>query len=150
MRYQFVWRGADILALIEEAKTAEMRTLSYRERLDRAGVTDDVPFEEWDATVSRIPVAAADVDPKLVFVHDNGVYMMSNAAKGGVQNGALIFYAAGYNPDVDGEDAYVMGDDFAEYLDIGWIEENNLRPNDRFVIELDPYGDNLGISIERI
>lgn len=150
MRYRFVWKGADILALIEEAKTAKERNMSYAERLERAGIKEgSVSLADEVLLLQNVPTAAPDVTPKLVFVHDDGVYMMSNAAKGGRRNGALVFYAEGYNPEIDSDHAWVLGDDFAEYIEIDWIEKNNLRPDDRFLIMLDPYADTYEMMIQR-
>ena len=62
--------------------------------------------------------------PCLVFVHDQGLYVMSNGTPG-LPMGENVVYAEGFDPEKvpfdewwEGARAIVGGDDFAEYIDI--------------------------------
>lgn len=76
------------------------------------------------------PYGGPDPGPGLFFVHDQGVYLMSNGQPrdtAGATNGrARVAYAEGCNPTVgEFDDWYsnsrdlVGGDDFAEFLTLG-------------------------------
>jgi hypothetical protein len=64
--------------------------------------------------------------PQLIFVHDEGLYLMSNGKPGDENKGGptamFAAYARGYDPNkLDRQvvwDKAVGGDDFAEYLDL--------------------------------
>jgi hypothetical protein len=149
--HRFCWKGADVLALIEEARTAPLRRRSYSSRIEAAGLDNVHPStpEEWAEYDRRLedaaPAAAADVPPQLIFVQEHGVYLMSNAELGGIQNGALVFYANGYNPDVDGFNAATIEGDFAEYLDASDFEQ--VQHDDIFEIRFDPRHDSFDIVV---
>lgn len=92
--------------------------------------------------------------PGLLFVHDQGVYLMSNGLRRnteGVASGVHVVYAAGCNPNVgDFDDWYgtsrdlVGGDDFVEVLPLGATPEerqlfiDNCGQFKEFVVDVSP------------
>jgi len=75
--------------------------------------------------------ALAGAEPALLFVHDNGVYLMSNGerTKSETDSGQFVAYAKGCDPKTDA-DFYeesrflVGGDDFGETIEISnkWLK----------------------------
>jgi len=92
--------------------------------------------------------------PGLLFVHDRGVYLMSNGKPRdteGVASGSHVVYAAGCNPNVGNFDDWygtsrdlVGGDDFVEVLRLGQTTEeqqlfiDNCGQFKEFVVNLSP------------
>jgi hypothetical protein len=92
--------------------------------------------------------------PGLLFVHDQGVYLMSNGIPRdteGVASGSHVVYAEGCNPNVgDFDDWYdtsrdlVGGDDFVEVLRLGQTPEeqqlfiDNCGQFKEFVVSISP------------
>lgn len=136
--YEFRWKGKDILELVDEAKKAAKRSPSYTDKEART----DVDWEKEGHVHESVP-------PQLVWVHDEGVYMMSNAE---VLEGVkpLVKYAEGWNPKVVGwENAYLPGDDFAEFIDLGENLFAKLKPQDVFIIQLtNPHASDFQMIVE--
>lgn len=96
--------------------------------------------------------SANDPEPALLFVHDQGVYLMSNGIPrdtDAVNNRAHVVYAAGCDPNEPGasfDDWYgtsrdlVGGDDFVEVLPLGDAELflENCRAFSEFIVEISP------------
>lgn len=76
------------------------------------------------ATDFRMPFSTLPPQPALLFVHDEGVYLMSNGLPADQPAGSkrsYVVYADGCNPDVDPDywetsRALVGGDDFGEII----------------------------------
>ena len=75
---------------------------------------------------------------------DQGVYMMSNGHNPGETTASdlgLVVYAEGCNPEI-GEDWYENGryicggDDFAEFIDLGWYQYALKNKCKDFIIEM--------------
>lgn len=124
-----IFDAQQVAGLILESVDATERIPTWTERLDegarRKGVdVEEVPIETWDSLTKL----ADDYNPgpKLHFVKDSGIYLMSNATRDGrPDERPKPVYAEGFNPDkVAFEDWWdearriVGGDDFVEPLDL--------------------------------
>jgi hypothetical protein len=84
-----------------------------------------------------------DARPQLIFVKDEGIYLMSNGLPEDIVEGETLFvaYAEGYDPTVETDNTWhaVSGDDFAEFIDLTPMQIAFIRsPNFRsLAIELD-------------
>lgn len=110
-----------------------MATLSFNVADVRRVVNHAYAAKEWSRPfgVNTAP------RPQLIFVHDDGLYLMSNGQPRDIVSGERSFcaYARGYDPKAPGvwdkaRDA-VGGDDFAEYLTLT-DEMVELIQGDRF------------------
>jgi hypothetical protein len=86
-----------------------------------------------------------DARPQLIFVKDQGIYLMSNGLPRDIVAGETSFvaYAEGYDPSVETYNTWdtVSGDDFGEFIDltptqIAFIRSPNFRS---LAIELDEH-----------
>ena len=122
------FKTSELKPLIEHAKAATEFDMGYENMTDEECATVGFP-----PITSRTPKG-----PALLFVHDSGVYLMSNGeprllTEDGKSN--HVIYAEGCNPTIgEFDDWYNMsrelvgGDDFVEILPIvdGWLEECDL------------------------
>jgi len=88
-----------------------------------------------------------EAKPGFFLVHDQGVYLMSNAKKrllvdpDNEKSSSVVAYAEGCNPDKD-DDWYeaavslVGGDDFAEFIPLAWFSLARKKKVKKFVIKL--------------
>lgn len=117
----------DVARLIIHASQAPVRLATWGQKLEEGarmrGVdVEEVDIHEWDALVRE----ADDLSPApaLHFVHDQGLYVMSNGRPNLPQSDpGRVIYAEGFDPskeDFDdwweGARAIVGGDDFVEPL----------------------------------
>lgn len=120
----------DVARLILHAVSAEDHEATWGQRLEegarRQGTTpEDRPYNQW----SQLVADAQDHDPgpHLWFVHDQGVYLMSNGRPNFPDNDPRrVIYADGLNPHTTAFDDWwqaardiVGGDDFNDPLPIG-------------------------------
>ena len=122
---------ADLRRLIADANAATEFDMGYENETDEALAELGLP-----PITNRTPAG-----PAILFVHDSGVYLMSNNRV----RGQPVAYAAGCNPNIGTfEDWYqtsrelVGGDDFVEILPI----QNDWLPNcaryAKFLIHVNP------------
>lgn len=144
--------GTDVARLMIHATDATVRLPTWGERLVEGarmkGVeVDDVPIEEWD----NLTHDAEDFipPPALHFVHDQGLYVMSNGRPQlDMDDPQRVIYADGFDPEKnafedwwEGARNIVGGDDFVEPLPIdAHIEAarkimNGSIKDPRFIIE---------------
>ena len=108
---KLTFEGAEVVAIVRHAAEAGDWEQFYYETHD----FDDKPIP--DAPKPR---------PALIFVHDEGLYLMSNGKPRQMANEdkRVVVYAKGYDPGKDRmavwekARAAVGGDDFAEHLDL--------------------------------
>lgn len=155
MKNTLIFNAQEVAELIIESVEATDRIPTWGERLDegarREGVdVEGTDIEQWDSLAQ----AAEDFnpDPKLHFVKDSGIYLMSNASNRRSLDGRpKVVYAQGFDPEkVDFEDWWdearriVGGDDFVEPLHINegmlaaakLIQANQMK-DPRFYIEVE-------------
>lgn len=96
----------------------------------------------------RMPFSKAPPGPALLFVHDQGVYLMSNGLPADLiltakSPTSYVVYADGCNPNIDPDwwetsRALVGGDDFGEILPImpDWL--TNCDAFDEFHVDVSP------------
>lgn len=115
------FKAAELKRCLEHAHAATQFDMGHENMTDEQ-------FRELGLTP---PDTRTPVGPGLVFVHDRGVYLMSNGLPrdvDGVADGSHVVYAEHCNPDTD-EEWYdnsrdlVGGDDFAEVINIprSWV-----------------------------
>ena len=96
--------------------------------IDHAGTSPD-----WAVPYGGSP---DDAEPMLMFVKDDGIYLMSNGIPSSPE-GNRVSYAIGYDP-TRGVDVWekcrsaVGGDDFAEYIAISELPVR--RPTDKHLV----------------
>lgn len=118
-----------VARLMTHATNSPVRIATWGERLEegariRGVKVDDVPIEQWDDLTAE----AEDFipPPALHFVHDQGLYLMSNGRPSQPKDDPnRVIYAEGFNPEKEafedwweGARAIVGGDDFVEPLPI--------------------------------
>lgn len=117
------FKTSELKPLIEHAKAATEFDMGYENMTDEECAAAGLP-----PITNRTPQG-----PALLFVHDQGVYLMSNGIPRTTPN--AVVYAEGCNPDVgEFDDWYLMsrelvgGDDFVEILPIvdDWVKECDL------------------------
>lgn len=110
------FKAADLKRLITHARTATDFDMGHENMTDA----------EFESLGLSPPAERTPVGPGLLFVHDRGIYLMSNGIPrdlDAVQSGSHVVYAQYCNPHED-EDWYdnsrelVGGDDFAEVIRI--------------------------------
>lgn len=110
------FKAADLKRLITHARAATDFDMGHENMTDA----------EFESLGLSPPTARTPVGPGLLFVHDRGIYLMSNGIPrdhDAVQSGSHVVYAQYCNPHED-EDWYdnsrelVGGDDFAEVIRI--------------------------------
>lgn len=111
MKTRFYFPMAKIAQLIVHTRNAEKHNGVFHQTHDR--------------NFRRIPNPV--IPPGLVFVKDEGVYLMSNGLTEGKSPGeaGVVVYAHGYdpqkNPDYYEKAAAFSGDDFCEFIDLEWM-----------------------------
>ncbi|HEX2201656.1 MAG TPA: DUF3085 domain-containing protein [Longimicrobium sp.] len=122
-RYEF--EGAEVLALVEESRSAAERVMTEAQRYVAAGV--DLHDEDADFDVDDVddhPETGAP--PGLWLMNDRGVYLRSNAKR---RDGDAVAYARGFRADVQ------VGDEpICEFLDAAPLAQ--LLPGDTLVVTL--------------
>lgn len=124
-----IFKARDVARLIVHAVEAEKHTATWttllHEGARREGVNlDDVDFKEWDRLVQVAKDSDFDPEPALNFVHDQGIYLMSNGKPQLADDDpGRVIYAEGFDPSKESFDdwwegarAIVGGDDFVEPL----------------------------------
>lgn len=119
---RFEFEGAEVRALVEEASAARERRLTWAQRCLAAGIDLESDAPDWEAA-DEAPDTGAP--PGLWLCNDRGVYLRSNAAKGGKQ----VAYARGYRADVK-----VGDEEMCEFLDAAQLER--VGPGDTLVVTL--------------
>jgi hypothetical protein len=115
------FKAADLKRCLEHAYAAPEFDMGHENMTD----------EEFRSLGIEPPETRAPVGPCLLFVHDRGVYLMSNGIPRDLDaggSGSYVVYAEHCNPNTD-EDWYdnsrelVGGDDFAEVINIprSWV-----------------------------
>ena len=121
MEGRFEFEGSEVLPLVEEAFAAEERLLTEAQRYVAAGIDLHATEGEWDDTVDHPHTGAP---PGLWLMTDRGVYLRSNAERGG---GERVAFARGYRTDVQ------VGDEpICEFIDAAPLKQ--LRPDDTLVV----------------
>ena len=138
MVHEFRWRGADVLRLLDEARAAAQRRMTFDQLVEFHGLADSDPIE-WSAVFDS-PDHGPDVKPALHLVSNWGVALRSNAVLP-PGAGRVVVYADGY-----GRDRHVDGSDFTEVLDAEGLI--GIRPEDDLVILLDPDADTFQIRVD--
>jgi hypothetical protein len=111
------FKSADLKRCIQHALAAPEHEMGYEDMTD-----------EQYAALGMAPPQRTPRGPALLFVHDRGVYLMSNGIprdSEGVSSGSHVAYAEGCSPNVDDFDDWygtsrdlVGGDDFVEVIPI--------------------------------
>ena len=121
-RYEF--DGAEVVALLEEAREAAEREMTEAQRFVAAGVDlTAAPSEGWDGDLDEV---SGDVPPGVWLMNDRGVYLRSNAKS---RPGGRVAYARGFRADVRVGDEPVW-----EF--IGAEQLSPLRAGDTLVVVL--------------
>jgi hypothetical protein len=116
------FKAAKVKRCIEHAYAATEFDMGHENMTD----------EQFQELGLEPPTDRTPVGPGLVFVHDRGVYLMSNGIPRdieGVDSGSHVVYAEHCNPNTDDEwydnsRELVGGDDFAEVINIprSWVQ----------------------------
>lgn len=119
----------DVARLMAHAAESSVRLPTWGEKLAegariRGVEIDDVEVSEWDALTHEAEEFIPP--PALHFVHDRGLYLMSNGRPNLPQaDPGRVIYAEGFDPDKESFDdwwegarAIVGGDDFVEPLSL--------------------------------
>ncbi len=122
-KYEF--EGAEVRALVEEARAAKERLMTEAQRYLAAGI--DLHAEQaadWDGEVDHPGTGA---DPGLWLMNDRGVYLRSNAK---TRDAGSVAYARGYRGDI------AVGDEpTCEFIAADTLDP--VRPGDTLVVTLD-------------
>lgn len=123
------FNARDVARLIVHAADATTRLATWSEKLEEGarlrGVhIDDLDTNEWGELVEAADESGFAPEPSLHFVHDQGLYVMSNGRPNLAKDDPeRVVYAEGFNPNTDefddwweGARAIVGGDDFVEPL----------------------------------
>lgn len=124
MKGQFEFDGAQVRALVEEARDARERQMTEAQRFMAAGIDLKAdPAGQFDGDVDHPGTGAP---PGLWLMNDKGVYLRSNASK---REPGSVAYAAGY------QSAVQVGDEvYCEYLDAEQLAP--VGPGDTLVVTL--------------
>lgn len=121
MEGRFEFEGSEVLALVEETYAADERFFTEAQRVVAAGVDLDAPTAEWDESLDQPETGAP---PGLWLINDRGVYLRSNAARGG---GERVAHARGYRGEIQ------VGDEpLCEFIDAAPLRQ--LLPDDTLVL----------------
>src|SRR5690606_12788656 len=93
MQGRFEFEGSEVIPLVEETFGADERLLTEAQRYVAAGVDLDATPGELDSALDHPETGAP---PGLWLMNDRGVYLRSNAARGG---GERVAHARGYRSD---------------------------------------------------
>ena len=121
-KYEF--EGAEVRALVEEARAAKERLMTEAQRYLAAGIDLHAEQVEWDGEVDHPGTGA---DPGLWQMNDHGVYLRSNAKK---RNDDSVAWARGFRGDVQ------VGDESTcEFISAAMLDP--VQPGDTLVVTLD-------------
>ena len=134
MEGRFEFEGADVLPLVDDTFAAEERLFTEAQRLLAAGVDLDALDDGWTEAEDRPETGAP---PGLWLMTDRGVYLRSNALRGG---GERVAYARGYRSDVPVEEEPIC-----EFIDAAPLRQ--LRPDDTLVLTVS--GEKIRLSLVR-
>lgn len=122
MEGRFEFEGAEVLALVEEARDADERLWTEAQRYVAAGIDLNADAVDWDGEVDHPETGAP---PGLWLMNDRGVYLRSNAAGHG---GERVAYARGYRAELQ------VGDEpICEFVDAAPLV-GKLQPGDTLVV----------------
>lgn len=134
MEGRFEFEGSEVLPLVDEAFSAGERLFTEAQRLLAAGVDLNAPDQGWSGQAPEGPETGAP--PGLWLMTDRGVYLRSNAPRGGER----VAHARGYRSDIPVEDEPIC-----EFIDAAPLRQ--LRPDD--VLVLTVTGDKIRLSLVR-
>ena len=144
------FNAVDVAALIVHAVDAPSRQPSWTQRLAegarQAGKDiDDIDVLDWPAVADTVS-DEFDPGPSLLFVHDQGLYLMSNGHPNLPDQNRTV-YADGFSPHTvpfeewwEAARDLVGGDDFVEALPV----QGHLVDDARTVLAAAHYGQNVG------
>ncbi len=122
MEGRFEFEGSEVLALVDEAFAAGERFLTEAQRYVAAGIDLDASPDGWDDALEQPQTGAP---PGLWIMNDRGVYLRSNAVRGGER----IAPARGFRAGVQ------VGDEpVCEFIDAAPLRL--LLPGDTLVLAL--------------
>ena len=119
-RYEF--DAADVIPLVQEAMDAPERLLTEAQRYVAAGVDLSAAPAELPDEVGH---PATGAEPGLWLMNDKGIYLRSNAKKGGER----VAHARGYRAGVQVGDVTLC-----EYIDARPLQQ--LQPGDTLVVSV--------------
>ena len=123
MEGRFEFEGSEVLALVEEAYSADERFFTEAQRYVAAGVDLEAPPGEWEDALDHPETGAP---PGLWLMNDRGIYLRSNAAGDG---GERLARARGYHAEVQ-----VGEEPMCEFIDAAPLRQ--LLPSDTLVLTL--------------
>jgi hypothetical protein len=119
-RYEF--DGDEVLALLEESRSAEVRLMTEAQRFLAAGVDIHSQADQHDMDIDHPGTGAA---PGLWIMNDRGVYLRSNAEKGGSLIAPARGSAGGAPAGLEPMCEFIDGEPLAQ-----------IRPGDTVVVRL--------------
>ena len=123
---KMVFNGEDVRVLYEHAKAAVEHRVTFEMLCNPAYLKQGVTLKKGEYAKDE-QIDKSKIPPSMVFVKDQGVYLMSSGIPGLPGEGSLnrVVYAKGLGKDADYDDiAHAAGgDDFAESLPLSMFDQ---------------------------